>query len=110
MSGAWRTEVRQSQVRLTADIDSGFLSILATTKLQLAIEGASGAVWLKSMACTRPDTALDFGWRSSGATIKIGSSANIDQVGSILVLGGLVRWISSSIPQSPAARAIRDST
>lgn len=63
-SGAWRTEVRQSQVRLTADIDSGFLSILATTKLQLAIEGASGAVWLKSMACTRPDTALDFGWRS----------------------------------------------
>ncbi|HBO2527970.1 type 4b pilus Flp biogenesis protein TadG [Pseudomonas aeruginosa] len=90
-SGAWRTEVRQSQVRLTADIDSGFLSILATTKLQLAIEGASGAVWLKSMACTRPDTALDFGWRSSGATIKIGSPANIDQVGSILVLGGLVR-------------------
>ena len=58
MSGAWRTEVRQSQVRLTADIDSGFLSILATTKPQLAIEGASGAVWLKSMACTRPDTAL----------------------------------------------------
>ncbi len=46
------------------------------------------------MACTRPDTALDFGWRSSGATIKIGSPANIDQVGSILVLGGLVRWIS----------------
>lgn len=90
-SGAWRTEVRQSQVRLTADIDSGFLSILATTKLQLAIEGASGAVWLKSMACTRPDTALEFGWRSSGATIKIGSPANIDQVGSILVLGGLVR-------------------
>ncbi|VTQ76222.1 protein TadG [Pseudomonas aeruginosa] len=29
--------------------------------------------------------------RSSGATIKIGSPANIDQVGSILVLGGLVR-------------------
>ncbi|MFU3250081.1 TadG family pilus assembly protein [Pseudomonas paraeruginosa] len=90
-AGAWRTEVKQAQLRLTADIDSGFLSILATTKLQLAIEGASGALWLESMTCSRPDTHLGLGWNSSGATIRIGAPGNIDQAGAILVLGGLVK-------------------
>ncbi|VFT48012.1 protein TadG [Pseudomonas aeruginosa] len=110
-SGAWRTEVRQSQVRLTADIDSGFLSILATTKLQLAIEGASGAVWLKKHGLYPPGYRVGLRLekqRSDDKDRQSGQHRSGRLDSGAWRLGAI--GSPSSIPRSPAARAIRDST
>jgi len=79
LSGNWRTEVKESQVKLTLDIAPSLLGLLGTTPISLSVDSATGKAHVTSMNCrTASDTATNVkvGADTSAATVKLGQSGN----------------------------------
>lgn len=95
LSGNWRTEVKESQVKLTLDIAPSLLSLLGTTPISLSIDSATGKAHLASMNCrTAADssTSVTVGANTSAAIVKLGAANNTAQpadftIANINVLG-----------------------
>lgn len=79
LSGNWRTEVKESQVKLTLDIAPSLLSLLGTTPISLSVDSATGKAHVTSMSCrtvTDASTSVTIGADTSAAIVKLGQSGN----------------------------------
>jgi len=79
LQGNWRTEVKQSQVKLTLDVAPSALGLLGSSPISLSVNSATGKAHLTSMTCrtaANPSTDVTIGADTNAAVVKLGNQSN----------------------------------
>lgn len=78
-SGNWRTQIKQSQVKLSVDVAPSLLGLVSTAPLTLSVDSAAGRVRLTEMACRtadKPRTDVTVTADTNAAIVKLGAKNN----------------------------------